>query len=211
MDEINANEKVTIFERFPNTEYRRLIVRHPYQDDSVLAMAYHEAAVRLASTYRGQPDDDLILLPFLMLYRQAIELQLKGMIRAFASYRRRFHERENPDLQLEEIDKRLRNPRIFGHNLEALMNGVLEQFHALEFDEDFPATTEQLVQLLHDADDSGTAFRYAGELPDTHDRLDFRDFAALLDDEFRTLGAVQDAIEETYSAGPQPEDESDWY
>jgi hypothetical protein len=209
MDEIRASQNVTLFKRFPNTEYRRLIVRHPYEDDSVLAMAYHEAAVRLASTYRGQADDDLILLPFLMLYRQAIELQLKVMIRSFTSLRRRFHDRENPNLRREGIDKQLRNPQIFGHNLEALMNGVLEHYHALEFDEDFPTSTEQLVRLLHEVDNSGTAFRYAGKLRDTEDRLGFLDFAALFDSEFCTLGAAQDFVEEAYSAGPQPEDKFD--
>ena len=211
MDKTSANETVSIFQRFPNADYRRLVVRHPYPDDSILAMAYHDSAVRLASTYQGQANDDLILLPFLTLFRHAIELQLKEMIRGFASLRRRFHELENPDLRSELIERRLRDPRIFGHNLEALMNGMLEHFRLLEFSEDFPASTAELVKLLHDADNSGTAFRYAGLLPDTQDRLDFPDLVELLDKGFRMLGAVEDSIKEAYSAGPQPEDESEWY
>jgi hypothetical protein len=87
---------------------------------------------------------------------------------------------------------------------------MLKHFHALEFGEDFPASTGELVKLLHDADKRGTAFRYAGQLPEKQDRLDFPDLVERLDNEFRMLGAVEDSITEMYSAGPQPENESDW-
>lgn len=109
------------------------------------------------------------------------------------------------------IGKRLRNSRILGHNLEALLAELLAHYHALEFHEEFPASTKELVELLHDADNSGTAFRYAGQLPDTQESLDFPDLVALLDNEFSTLGAVEDSITEMYAAGPQPEEYGDWY
>jgi hypothetical protein len=67
-------EPTGLFAKVPTTEYNRLIVRYPYQNDSDYAMAYHEAGNRLASTYKGQPIDDTMLLPFLNLCRQAFEL-----------------------------------------------------------------------------------------------------------------------------------------
>lgn len=64
---------------------------------------------------------------------------------------------------------------------------------------------------MHEADGTGTAFRYAGQLPDKQHYLDFPDLVTVLDDEFRMLGAVEDSITEPYTAGPQPEDESGFY
>jgi hypothetical protein len=133
------------------------------------------------------------------------------MIRSFSSLRRRFHEPNNPDLDSEVIGKRLRNSRVLGHNLEALLVELLAHYHALEFQEEFPASTKELVELLDDADNSGTAFRYAGQLPDTQESLDFPDLVALLDNQFTMLGAVEDSITEMYAATPQPEEYDDWY
>lgn len=204
-------EPTALFAKVPGREYDRLIFRYPYQSDTMLAMSYHEAARRLAHSYHGQPIDDTMLLPFLTLYRQAFELRLKEMIRSFASLRRRFEEPGNPELQSKAIEKRLRNPRVLGHNLEALLTEMLEHADSLESAEDFPDSTRELVMLLHEADSSGTAFRYSGQLPDIQESFDFPDLAALLDKEFTMLGGVEDALTEMYAAGPQPEDEGDWY
>ncbi|MCS3443380.1 hypothetical protein [Microbacterium phyllosphaerae] len=210
MRKSGKTEPTALFAKVPGKEYHRLIFRYPYQGDSMLAMSYHEAAKRLANSYRGQPIDDTMLLPFLTLYRQAFELRLKEMIRSFASLRRRFEEPDNPVLQPKAIEKRIRNSRILGHNLEALLNEMLEHANSLESVEDFPESTRELVVLLHEADSSGTAFRYSGELPDIQESLDFPDLVALLDAEFTMLGGVEDALTEMYAAGPQPEDEGGW-
>lgn len=208
----SGNKKPTaLFAKVPGVQYDRLIFRFPYQGDAMLAMSYHEAAKRLAHSHRGQPIDDTILLPFLTLYRQAFELRLKEMIRSFASLRRRYDGPDDPELQPQAIEKRLRNPRVLGHNLEALLNEMLEHAGSLESAGDFPDSTRELVMLLHEADSSGTAFRYSGQLPDIQESLDFPNLAALLDGEFTMLGGVEDALTEMYAAGPQPEDEGDWY
>ena len=43
---------------------------------------------------------------------------------------------------------------------------------------------------LHEADKAGTAFRYAGLLPDTQENVDSPDLVAMLDLEFSMLCAV---------------------
>lgn len=211
MRKSGKDERTALFAKVPGKEYGRLIFRYPYHNDSMLAMSYHEAATRLAGTFEGQPIDDTMLLPFLTLYRQAIELRLKETIRDLAALRRRFHDPSNPKLQPAAVEKRLRSPRILGHNLEALLNELLDRYNALEFDEQFPESARDLVMLLHEADTSGTAFRYSGQMPDIQEHLDFPDLVALLDGEFRLLGGIEDWITEMHAAGPQPEDDGDWY
>ena len=56
--------------------------------------------------------------------------------------------------------------------------------------------------MLHDADTAGTAFRYAGQLPDVQEHADFPDLAALLDDQFMKLSVIEDYVDGLYSAGP---------
>ncbi|MBF9335085.1 hypothetical protein G3N30_02210 [Microbacterium lacticum] len=211
MRKSGKDEPTALFAKVPGKEYGRLIFRYPYHNDSMLAMSYHEAATRLAGTFEGQPIDDTMLLPFLTLYRQAIELRLKETIRDLAALRRRFHDPSNPKLQPAAVEKRLRSPRILGHNLEALLNELLDHYNALELDEQFPESARDLVMLLHEADTSGTAFRYSGQMPDIQEHLDFPDLVALLDGEFRLLGGIEDWITEMHAAGPQPEDDGDWY
>lgn len=95
MRKSGKDEPTALFAKVPGKEYGRLIFRYPYHNDSMLAMSYHEAATRLAGTFEGQPIDDTMLLPFLTLYRQAIELRLKETIRDLAALRRRFHDPSN--------------------------------------------------------------------------------------------------------------------
>src|SRR5690349_9676010 len=57
--------------------------------EHIVAIGYADAARRLSSSYRGEPWDDVMLLPFLFVWRQAIELQLKINIRGLATLRRR--------------------------------------------------------------------------------------------------------------------------
>lgn len=66
--EDRGDEGVRLLRRFPSATYGDLIVRYPYQRVSDYAYAFHEAANRLASTFHGEPVDDAILLPFLLLY-----------------------------------------------------------------------------------------------------------------------------------------------
>jgi hypothetical protein len=104
-----SGKPLRLLEAVPNKVYIRLIVRYPHRTDRDYAYFYHEAANRLASTYTGKPDDDTILVPFLMLYRHAFELELKNLIRFLSNIRYRYHESGNSELPREAIDETLRN------------------------------------------------------------------------------------------------------
>lgn len=188
-----------LLESVPSKVYERMVVRYPYQTDANFAHAYHFAAQRLARTFSGSPEDDLILLPFLTLYRQAFELELKNVIRSLVRVRVAYVEGHTPELSTAISQKRLKE---LGHNLHKLLNEARKHYEALDLSESFPKGVEQLVTKLHEADKSGTAFRYAGQLPQTQEHADFLDLAALLDEQFQNLSVIIDYVEGLYSAGP---------
>lgn len=65
--------------------------------------------------------------------------------------------------------------------------------------------------MLHEADVAGTAFRYAGQLPDVQEHADFPDLTALLNDQFTMLSVLEDYVDGLYSAGPTLNDTADDY
>ena len=203
-DALPSGKPLRLLEAVPNKVYNRLIVRYPYRTDSDYAYFYHEAANRLAGTYTGKPDDDTILLPFLMLYRHAFELELKNLFRFLANIRYRYREPGNSELRREAIDETLRNE--IRHNLAKLLNVLLGHYDALRLPEKFPESVKKLILMLHEADRSGTAFRYAGRLPEPQDHTDFPDLVAMLNEEFTLLGSVEDWLDAMYEAMPTPED-----
>lgn len=186
----------------PNKAYSRLVVRYPYQSDDQYAYAYHFAASRLASTFSGDSSDDLILLPLLNLYRQAFELQLKNTIRSLVGLRAKYLEGWTPELSEAVSEERFMDREQLGHNLYRLLNDAKEHFAALDLQEEFPKSVEAMVSKLHEADKAGTAFRYAGLLPDTQEHADFPDLVEMLNREFRMLCAVTDYAEECYDPMP---------
>ncbi|WIB69139.1 hypothetical protein DEI93_16330 (plasmid) [Curtobacterium sp. MCBD17_035] len=189
-----------LFREVPNRVYDRLIVRYPFQTDRDYAASFHFAAQRLAETFSGQPIDDLILLPFLTLYRQAFELQLKNTIRGLANTRMTYVEGRTSELLKAVSEERFK--KHLGHNLYRLLNDAKRHYAALDMPETFPESVEKLVVMLHEADESGTAFRYAGDLPDVQDYADFPDLAKLLDEQFTLLSVVEDYVDGLYGAGP---------
>lgn len=190
--------------KHPSTDYSRLIVRYPYQKDHHLAFAFQESARRLAATHTGQAIDDTILLPFLSLYRQAFELQLKVTLQVLAKWRRRFVDPADPSLEPAALDEHLRKD--LGHNLHKILNEILQHWEALGFDEAFPEEVQKLVQTMHAADKPGTSFRYSGGLPDSQDNIDFPNLVRDLDDNFSMLSAALDYADELYSAAPGPDE-----
>lgn len=178
----------------PNVDYRRLIVRYPYQTDAHYAAAFQFSAQRLAYTFSGEPLDDLLLLPYLTLYRQAFELQLKWSIRKLVGLRANYFEGWADELREAVSEDRFKKE--LRHNLYKLLNEVKVQYAALGLPECFPRSVEKCIIMLHEADRPGTAFRYAGLLPNTQDDADFPDLAKLLDTEFDALCSVLD-----YAAG----------
>ena len=184
----------------PNESYDRLIVRYPCQNDFQYAHAYLFAALRLASTFSGQPEDDQLLLPFLTLYRQAFELQLKNSIRTLVGLRVMYVDGRSEELVEAVSEERFKGG--FGHNLHQLLNEVKIHFIALDLNERFPAPLGGLVMKLHEADKAGTAFRYAGLLPETQEYADFPDLVEMLDTNYRVLCSVIDYAEGCYEPMP---------
>lgn len=193
------SKPLRLLESMPNKVYSRLIVRYPYQTNRDYALSYRFAAKRLAETFTGDTIDDLILLPFLTLYRQAFELELKNLIQFLVSTRMTYVEGRTSELEQARSDERFKE---LGHNLHKLLNEAKKHYDALDLDESFPPEVEKLIAMLHEADKSGTAFRYAGQLPNTQEHADFPDLAALLDQQYDNLTVITDYVDGLYSAGP---------
>lgn len=188
-----------MLESGPSKVYERLIVRYPHQTNGDYAHAYQFAANRLAETFAGEAADDLILLPFLALYRQAFELQLKNVIHVLVNTRITYVEGPEPELVHAVSEDRLRE---LAHNVHKLLNEVKKHYEALELSEAFPKGVEMLIGMLHEADKNGTTFRYAGQLPYTQEHADFPDLAALFDEQYGSLSVIVDYVDGLYSAGP---------
>lgn len=159
--------------------------------ERLVAIGYADAARRLEASYRSQPWDDVMLLPLLFLWRQAIEIQLKANIRDLATLRRREGE-ASEHLLSEVVNERLRSPQKVGHNLEKLLAEHDEHNTALGL-QDIPDDVLTTLRLLAALDNGGTGFRYAGVLKAPSADLDFRSIAGALDEAFKLLEVVIDA------------------
>ncbi|AXH97409.1 hypothetical protein DV701_15985 [Ornithinimicrobium avium] len=159
------------------------------ETDGTLAEAYAEAARRLASSFASQPYDDQILLPFLFVYRHAIELDLKHAIREAVALRRMAAHRELPSAV--ELETKLRR---YGHRLLVLGDKLDEHLQALDL-ERTPAATRRVLRGLNDLDLNGTGFRYANAFEDGATHIDFPRLAALLDETHRMLAATDDMLD----------------
>lgn len=176
----------------PSTVYERLVVQWPHQTDRDLAYFYSESANRLASTFAGNPIDDTILLPFLTLYRQAFELQLKSFTKYLAVARRKYLDPSNLTLSDDQVNRRLRG-RAIGHKLEPLLGELLQHYEAFNLNESFPREVQRLLLLIHHADEPGTYFRYSGNLPTQQTNVDFPNLVARFQEQFNLLQAVEDS------------------
>ncbi|WP_079728732.1 hypothetical protein [Okibacterium fritillariae] len=156
---------------------------------------YADAARRLQNSYDGQPWDDVMLLPFMFVWRQAIELALKKNIKNLAEMRRQ-NDATDPELAREVVADRLRLK--IGHDLKKLISE--QQIHntALGLQE-IPEDVLETLELLAAMDRSGTGFRYAGVLKQESIDIDFSSIGAALDKAFRLLEVVIDAA--TYGEG----------
>ncbi|WP_024285335.1 hypothetical protein [Cellulomonas sp. KRMCY2] len=195
---------IRLLDEHPATDYNRLIIRYPYRTDSDYAFAYHEAAKRLAASFRGEAIDDTILIPYLMLYRHAFELQLKSMVRQLAAWRRYYEREYGVEVNAASVEERLKASH--GHVLHKVLNELQKHYSAIEPSQPFPESVERLILAFHEADKSGMAFRYTGYLPDTQERVDFHHLREHLDDQFDLLRVVLDPIEAGYDAMPDPDE-----
>ncbi|AZS44402.1 hypothetical protein BWL13_01990 [Microbacterium oleivorans] len=189
---------LTLFTAHPSGGQSTLIQYNQHMmSERLVAVGYADAARRLSSSYRGEPWDDVMLLPFLFVWRQAIELQLKINIRDLATLRRKAGETDER-LKATAVDERLRNPRKVGHNLTKLIAEHNEHIDALDLDA-LPSNVQTSLELLAALDEGGTGFRYGGVLKAPSADLDFRSMNDALDAAFRILEVVIDAA--TYGEG----------
>jgi hypothetical protein len=164
------------------------------EPDRALALFCHRAAKDLAVAYEGEHTKEVILTPFLRLYRQAYELHLKATMKRLLLLRRMDGGGEDLIVELEALDTRLREPKL-GHSLESLLAEMLAQYEAMKL-EAFPASIIRVVKLLHTNDSFGVPYQYVHEegLVTEH-AADFAEFAALLDEQLMRFGDVIDRLD----------------
>lgn len=199
----NPPKPTAVMSNAPATTYNNLIVRYAHKSASDFAFFYAESAKRLAETFKGQPEDDTILLPFLYLYRQAVELRLKSHISSFATTRMTYVDGVTQELKKRTEPEWLRKK--YGHNLLRLLNQVKAQYEVLS-DDPFPPETEKFVLALHEDDEGGVSFRYAGNLPNIQETADFPKLAEWLETGYDNLSLLEDGIYGVYDATPRLSD-----
>lgn len=200
MERQESGRRLRLLRDHPVREHRNMVVLRSTQSGDDVALAYSESAQRLADTFKGRPIDDLILLPFLALYRQAYELELKNSIRFLATLRIKYVGGDSDHLRRLCSAKYLRET--YGHNLAKLVREARHQFDELRLPEPYPSEVEEMVERLHEADRAGTAFRYAGELPAHEEHSHFPNLAARLSESFRALENTSSWAEYCYSETP---------
>ncbi|KGJ76954.1 hypothetical protein GY21_08505 [Cryobacterium roopkundense] len=176
--------------------HRGLIQRWGSRSDSRLSYEFFESAKRLAATHVGEPGDDVILLPIMLLYRFAIELSLKESIHYAALLRRR-NKDSDPSLETHAVSERLE--RKHRHSIGALVHELNTHMTALDL-QVIPKDTGRILQMLAEADATGEAFRYTGKLAETYDNIDFPSLNAALDETYGITAASHDVLEAYGSA-----------
>ncbi|WP_157973751.1 hypothetical protein [Desertihabitans aurantiacus] len=164
-----------IFTEFPAGDRAGLIVRFPDRTDS-LGYSFADAAERLATTFRAQAPDDAMLLPFLYLYRHAIELDLKSAIRVATRLRRNNGE-SDPSLATKAVAERLQKKH--GHRLMALLDELDGHLTALNLSTT-PKDVRKLFDRISATDPTGESFRYGSGLANEQDQIDFPALAKAL-------------------------------
>lgn len=182
---------LTLFSLYPGESYDGLIVRYAHDTDARLEYQFADAAERLAASYRGQPQDDAILYPWLFLYRHAIELSLKESVRLAARLRRNNGE-DDTRLDQDEVNTRLRLKH--RHSLGGLLNELNEHLRALVLPL-LPGDTMKMLTALATADPRGEAFRYAGSLPNTQDTMDFHQLNEAVKEAYGITSATIDVLD----------------
>lgn len=177
-----------LFKVFAGKDRQGLIVRYPYQDDADVAFGYVEAAKRLAASFQGQPLDDTILMPFMYLWRHAVELSLKHQIKLAAKLRQANGEQDallDPD--------RLRGWLMRTHSMRDLATELAGHFAQLDLPE-MPNDTRRTLSWLIEADPKGQTFRYSGGLPDTQDFIDFLALSRCLEETYNMVSVGIDVL-----------------
>lgn len=188
-EDTERTNRPSIFNLYATEDEGSLIVRWP-GDQRSIPDEFAEAADRLAGTFRGEPQDDLLLHPFLYLYRHAIETAMKELILDVAALRRLRGE-EGPEVEHDAIVNRHRFK--VRHHLAELLDELNAQLAAAEIEE-LPDDAHSTIKLIIDADPMGNSFRFPAEYVDT-DYVDFPRLAAVLAHTFSMIRAGSDLVE----------------
>lgn len=203
MSQQQSNSPLEILnEKYASTSMKTLVQLNPYEDMGYFAMHYRECADRLAASHRGgDPRDDAILMPFLTLYRQAYELLLKDLALCIAAHR--VHSGDHSSQYSRTNMEQTIRSRPWGHNLDTAFTWVTNEIDQLNLsDDDMPDELTKAVELLHQIDPTGTAFRYPPENLSQSLNVDLKKLQTDLSDGYHWLEAVYDFTNETLSAAP---------
>ncbi|MFJ6300568.1 hypothetical protein [Pseudarthrobacter oxydans] len=195
--------KWQLLEMAPSTgDYSTLVVKTTHETDRHFAAQYAFAAERLGNTFDSKSEDDMILLPFLTLYRQAYELALKSWLADLARWRRKCIDSSNPAFNPTAVQERIRKNH--GHNFHKLLTEIREHYDALGLGEPFPQDLADLINAWHQTDKPGTSFRYASvNQPTEITRINFPALAEMLHVGIHQLWAVEDWVDYCMDAIPE--------
>ena len=145
----------SIFDPAPAHEWRYNAVAERYHDsDSKIAAGYRRAADLIVEAWPEERFDPL-LAPVILLYRHAIELELKTAIRM--AERAKSHA-GLPHRDLSTLNEWFKNKA--GHRLAVLRDDLAGSLVALSA-EPMDPTVSKLIEELHTIDPGGETFRYA--------------------------------------------------
>lgn len=175
-----------------------LLLRYSSERFDVLAQNYCDAANRLASTFTGRGSDDGMLLPLLMLYRQAYELQLKSTIKALLELRKKYDIGDISDESFQDPEAYIGK---FKHNFHQLLNAVENNFRTFPTGAPVSNSIRTVVMAFHQADQNGAAFRYPHLLPEDVDVLNLSHLVRYLNKPFQELSGLVDYLSDLYENG----------
>ena len=180
-----------IFRKFPSSNYKSSVVHHAHLNLEGIELGYAEAARRIANSMNGQGSfDDLVLIPFMFLWRHAIELTLKVQIR-HALALRAWTDLEGASSELKRLESDLGS----NHNLQKLSQELANQFSVLGLSS-LPAKTQKSLAWLAQSDPTGQAFRYAGNGDNDQSHIDFPALSKEIESVYEMVSIGADILSE---------------